>query len=232
MKKYFLIALFSIFLCPFSIYALDSSENINVYMFPHELTSDDKLQDGSSGEQFKLADNTLLIWVDQHPEAKFAHPTVYILISSDGTRVEHGMWWPVLNGKQILYGSRNKLVMISPFEVCSFTGFINVYAFPHELTPKDKLVDGSNVYAFPRELTPKDKLVDGSDAVPFKITGNTLLIWVDLHPDMKFTHPTEYILIAPEEINVYKGGWWPVLNGKRILYGSRNKVGAISPFEL
>ncbi|MDL1979455.1 MAG: hypothetical protein LWX52_15435 [Deltaproteobacteria bacterium] len=213
MKKYFLIALFSIFLCPFSIYALDSSENINVYMFPHELTSDDKLQDGSSGEQFKLADNTLLIWVDQHPEAKFAHPTVYILISSDGTRVEHGMWWPVLNGKQILYGSRNKLVMISPFEVCSFTGFINVYAFP-------------------RELTPKDKLVDGSDAVPFKITGNTLLIWVDLHPDMKFTHPTEYILIAPEEINVYKGGWWPVLNGKRILYGSRNKVGAISPFEL
>lgn len=213
MKKYFLIALFSIFLCPFSIYALDSSENINVYMFPHELTSDDNLQDGSSGEPFKLADNTLLIWVDLHPKAKFAHPTVYILISSDGTRVKHGMWWPVLNGKQILYGSRNKLVMISPFEVSSFTGFINVYAFPHELTPEDKLVDGP-------------------DGVPFKITGNTLFIWVDLHPDMRFTHPTEYILIAPEAINVYKGGWWPVLNGKRILYGSRNKVGAIFPFEL
>ena len=213
MKKYFLIALFSIFLCPFSIYALDSSENINVYMFPHELTSDDNLQDGSSGEPFKLADNTLLIWVDLHPEAKFAHPTVYILISSDGTRVEHGMWWPVLNGKQILYGSRNKLVMISPFEVSSFTEFINVYAFPHELTPEDKLVDGP-------------------DGVPFKITGNTLFIWVDLHPNMRFTHPTEYILIAPEAINVYKGGWWPVLNGKHILYGSRNKVGAIFPFEL
>lgn len=209
MKKYFLIALFSIFLCPFSIYALDS----NVYLFPHELTSDDNLQDGSSGEPFKLADNTLLIWVDLHPEAKFAHPTVYILISSDGTRVKHGMWWPVLNGKQILYGSRNKLVMISPFEVSSFTGFINVYAFPHELTPENKLVDGP-------------------DGVPFKITGNTLFIWVDLHPDMRFTHPTEYILIAPEAINVYKGGWWPVLNGKRILYGSRNKVGAIFPFEL
>ncbi|MBW2740651.1 MAG: hypothetical protein JRE64_17820 [Deltaproteobacteria bacterium] len=212
MKKYFLIALFSIFLCPFSIYALDSSENINVYMFPHELTSDDNLQDGSSGEPFNLADNTLFIWVDLHTQAKFAHPTVYILISSDGTRVEHGMWWPVLNGKQILYGSRNKLVMISPFEVSSFTEFINVYAFPHELIPADKLVDGP-------------------DGVPFKITGNTLLIWVDLHPDMRFTHPTEYILIAPEAINVYKGGWWPVLNGKRILYGSRNKVGAISPFE-
>jgi len=119
MKRYFLIALFSIFLCPFSIYALDSSENINVYMFPHELTSDDKLQDGPSGEPFNLADNTLLIWVDQHPEAKFAHSTIYILISSDGTLVEHGMWWPVLNGKQILYGSRNKQVMISPFEVSS-----------------------------------------------------------------------------------------------------------------
>lgn len=157
--------------------------------------------------------NTLLIWVDLHPNADLEHSTVYILISSDGTRVEHGMCSPVLNGKRILYSSRNKLVMISPFEVSSFTGFINVYIFPHELTPEDKLVDGP-------------------DGVSLKITGNTLLIWVDLHPDMDFTHQTEYILIAPEAIDVYKGGCWPVLNGKRILYGSRNKVGAISPFEL
>ena len=104
--------------------------------------------------------------------------------------------------------------MISPFEVSSFTGFINVYAFPHELIPEDKLVDGPE------------------DSVPFEITGNTLLIWVDLHPDAKFMHPTEYILIAPEEINGQSGDRDRGQHDKRFLYGSRNKVGVIFPFEL
>ena len=97
MKKFFLIALFSIFLCPFSLYALESMNSINVYIYPHELTAEDKLVDGPNGTPFKITDNTLLIWVDLHPDMKFTHPTAYILISSEGTQVEDGGLFSMLN---------------------------------------------------------------------------------------------------------------------------------------
>jgi hypothetical protein len=35
------------------------------------------------------------------PPARFAHPTLLILISSRGVQVEKGDWWPVLNGKDL-----------------------------------------------------------------------------------------------------------------------------------
>jgi hypothetical protein len=93
------------------------NDHINIYICPHELTPEDRLVDGPDGKEFKITDDTLLIWVDLHPDARFAHPTVYVLISAAGTQVEEGKWWPVLNGKRILYGSRNKLAVISPFEL-------------------------------------------------------------------------------------------------------------------
>jgi hypothetical protein len=39
-------------------------------------------------------------------------------------------------------------------------------------------------------------------------------------------------LISRGSIRVEQGNWWPILNGKRILYGERNKTGIISPFKV
>jgi len=89
-----------------------------------------------------------------------------------------------------------------------------------------------NCYFYPYELTPEDTLADGYKSALFKITAATLLIWVDLAPDSKFPHPTSYVLISATETRVEEGGWWPVLNGKRILYGCRNPVAVLSPFEM
>lgn len=88
---------------------------VNVYCYPYELTPADKLMDGDT--LLPIADNTLLIWVDLHPDAKFAHNTVYLLISPAGIRLEKGQWWPELNGKRILYGAKNPTVLLSPFVV-------------------------------------------------------------------------------------------------------------------
>lgn len=88
------------------------------------------------------------------------------------------------------------------------------------------------VYTYPYELTPNDKLTDGKDGSPFKITGKTQLIWVDLHPEMKFVHDTEYIFISAVGAWVEKGQWWPELNGRRILYGECNPIAVLSPFKL
>jgi hypothetical protein len=92
--------------------------HVNVYIHPYELTTEDMLSDGDEGEQIKITEDTLLLWVDLHPELRFGpHDTLYILISSAGTRVEQGGWWPVLNGRRILYGSRNEVAVLSPFEL-------------------------------------------------------------------------------------------------------------------
>ncbi|MBN2533669.1 MAG: hypothetical protein JXB88_12295 [Spirochaetales bacterium] len=108
------------FLSPCSLESDDASglvDWIDIYIYPHELTLRDKLVDGLSGDQLKVYPNTLLIWVDLLPGAKFVHPTAYILVSKHGTRVEKGMWWPELNGKIICYGEKNKIGVVSPFKV-------------------------------------------------------------------------------------------------------------------
>lgn len=91
--------------------------HVNVYIYPYELTSEDTLSDGHEGDQIEITEDTLLLWVDLHPELRFTHDTLYILVSSAGTRVEQGGWWPMLNGRRILYGSRNKVAVLSPFEL-------------------------------------------------------------------------------------------------------------------
>ena len=94
-----------------------TGEEIAVHVYPHELTSRDRLQDGPLERLFRIHSNSLLIWVDRLPGAFFAHPTAYILISKQNVRVEEGIWWPELNGRKILYGQSNRVGVISPFKV-------------------------------------------------------------------------------------------------------------------
>ncbi len=92
-------------------------DKIDIHVYPHELTSQDRLMDGPSEQLFKIDDNCLLVWVDLLPDAYFVHPTAYILISRESIRAEHGNWWPTLNGKRILFGQQNKTGIFSPFKV-------------------------------------------------------------------------------------------------------------------
>ncbi|MBN2536285.1 MAG: hypothetical protein JXB88_25610 [Spirochaetales bacterium] len=188
----------------------------HVYFYPHIVNQEDRLEDGSGsfGTPIRIEGNTLLVWVDLEPEMRFTHPTKYILISNKGVRIIDGGWWPVLNGKKILYGEMEKYAILTPFSIDNGN------------------YDNINIYIYPHELYPFDELVDGPTGDEFKIIDNTLLIWVDLLPRAFFTHPTAYILIAKEYTRVEKGGWWPVLNGRRILFGDMNKLGVISPFTL
>jgi len=149
----------------------------------------------------------------------FAHETAYILISKENVRIERGNWWPVLNGKMILHNEHGKYALISPFELplISAGGFIDekiaIHVYPHELTSQDQLADG-----------PLEKL--------FNIDDNCLLIWVDFLPGAFFTHPTAYILISRELIQIENGIWWPTLNSQTILYSQQNKIGILSPFKI
>jgi hypothetical protein len=70
------------------------------------------------------------------------------------------------------------------------------------------------VFIYPEKLTSKDKLTDGQSGKPFEIKSEKTLIWVDLAPDARFSHGTEYILISAEGTRVVHGSWWPSLNGK------------------
>lgn len=72
-----------------------------IFPFHATLKAADKLQDGDSGPAIALDGETTLIWVDRMPEARYAHPTEYVLISGKGTRVVKGDWWPVLNGRAL-----------------------------------------------------------------------------------------------------------------------------------
>lgn len=73
----------------------------NVFTYAEKLTSKDKLTDGEKGTAIEIKEDTVLIWVDLMPDARFSHPTEYVLISASGTKVVKGDWWPVLNGKPL-----------------------------------------------------------------------------------------------------------------------------------
>ena len=102
-----------------NLISMDSyiDDKVIIHVYPHILTSEDRLSDGPPENMFRIRDNCLLIWIDFMPRAYFAHPTAYILVSKENTRVEHGDWWPTLNGKTILYGRQNKIGVISPFKI-------------------------------------------------------------------------------------------------------------------
>lgn len=75
------------------------------------------------------------------------------------------------------------------------------------------------VHVYPQELTPRDKLVDGPSGRAIEIRAETTLIWVDLLPDARYAHATQYVLISPRGTRVVDSQWWPELNGKPILRG-------------
>lgn len=192
----------------------DPPRSVAIFVYPEELTSRDRLTDGDTERLLRLDDNTLLLWIDLEPGLFFTHPTAYVLISAEGVRVERGNWWPVLNGQAILYGKRNRIPVISPFQVRSSNGFVEVYFYPEELSPRDRVSDGGEGTEVPLE-------------------SSTFLAWVDLQPELRFTHPTAYLLIgADRSVRILEGGWWPELNGRTVLYGSRNKYGINFPFRL
>lgn len=81
-----------------------------VHIHPQTLSDKDVLKDGEHGDRIDLAGATTLIWVDLMPDARFAHPTEYVLISAEGTRVVKGNWWPHLNGRDVLRGDEGTKV--------------------------------------------------------------------------------------------------------------------------
>jgi hypothetical protein len=101
-------ALAVIFLVAFSFCQLQGREGkdapkrgADVFIYPEKLTSKAKLTDGKEGKAIEIKSETTLIWVDLAPDAWFSHGTEYVLISAEGTRVIKGVWWPVLNGKDL-----------------------------------------------------------------------------------------------------------------------------------
>jgi hypothetical protein len=72
------------------------------------------------------------------------------------------------------------------------------------------------VHVYSEQLSAKDKLVDGPDGKVIEITSETTLVWVDLVPDARFAHDTEYLLITAEGTKVIKGQWWLVVNGQDV----------------
>jgi hypothetical protein len=208
-----------IVLFPLSLFSQGWDRHIDIHFYPHSLSPQDILRDGPNGKKLDIPEDTFLIWVDLFPGLFFAHETAYILISQGNVRLERGDWWPDLNGKMILHNELGKYALISPFELPLFSenGYpdhkIEVHIYPHELTPNDRLMDGPSM-----ELSPMED--------------SYLFVWVDFLPEAFFTHPTAYVLISKENIHLEYGGWWPVLNGKPILYGRKNKTGIISPFQI
>jgi hypothetical protein len=216
MKKF---SIMIIVLFPLLLFSQERDHPIDVHFYPHALSPQDFLQDGPFGKKLDIQEDTFFIWVDLFPGLFFAHKTAYIMISKGNIRIERGDWWPVLNGKMILYNENENYALISPFELplISANGFID-----------EKII----IHVYPHELTSQDRLTDGPPEQLFRIDDNCLLVWVDLMPEAFFAHPTAYILISREHIRIEHGSWWPILNGKRILYGQQNKTGVISPFRV
>ena len=216
MKKF---AILIILLFPLSMFSQTGEHPIDVHFYPHALSPQDNLQDGPFGKKIDIVADTFLIWVDQFPGMFFTHETVYILIAKDIIRIERGGWWPVLNGKTILYNEQDKYALISPFELPL-------------LSESGTIGDKIEIHVYPHELTSSDWLADGQDGPMYLSGDNCLLLWADFMPGAFFAHATAYILISRENIRIEHGSWWPILNGKRILYGERNKTGIISPFRV
>ena len=216
MKKFYIII---IILFPLLSFSQVLDYPIEVHFYPHVLSPHDSLQDGLFGKKLDIQEDTFFMWVDLFPGMFFTHKTAFILISKGNIQIERGDWWPVLNGKTICHNEQGQYVLISPFELPLFSvnGFID-----------DKI----DIHVYPHELTSQDQLTDGPAEQLFKMDDNCLLIWIDFLPDAYFAHPTAYILVSKESIQAEHGNWWPILNGKRILYGEKNKTGIISPFRV
>jgi len=216
MKK---LCVLILLLFPILLISQDRDQHFNVHFYPHALLPQDILQDGPDGKNLDIKDDTFLIWVDLFPSLFFTHDTAYILISKGDIRIKRGRWWPVLNGKMILHNEHEKYAFISPFDLPL-------------ISTQNYIDEKITIYVYPHKLTSQDQLSDGPPENKIRIFDNSILIWVDLLPAAFFAHPTAYILISKRKIRTEQGNWWPMLNGKQILYGQQNKIGILSPFKV
>ncbi len=118
--------------------------------------------------------------------------------------------------------------------ILTMCGLISGGTLPGAAVP-DKLSSAKvKVYFHPEKLTTKDKLSFGPDAEQKEIipmSGETMLVYIDLKPGARFAHPTQCILISTEGVNVIKGDWWLILNGKP-LFRDEKSIKVDFPFEL
>jgi|GEM_PF-1627690 len=175
-----------------------------LYVYRIPLKATDKLIDGPGGKAIAPEENAILVWADLMPSARFAHPTQYALIAGRKAKVTPGQWWPILNGKKILYGTDADYTVHLPFPL-----------------PISQPTATAQIMAYPLALGKNDKLTDGVEGKPIKIGEPMAFLWVDLKPGAKFVHPTLYVLVSRDQARVVEGEWFPVLNGSRILYGQQ-----------
>jgi hypothetical protein len=193
---------------------------IRAFTYSKLLATSDTLTDGELGHEIPIDGVSVLIWVDLQYGDRFTHPSSYVLISDTGVRVLDGSWWPVINGESAfgtppLFSETNELIRY-PIDV--WTPDIPEAAFLYQ------------VLASPFSLRTGDRIDDGPNGTVKVMTGGTMFVWVDLMPDADFAHPTRYIFVGPEGVEVFEGMWPPDLNGRMILYGEQNDWGVVSPF--
>mgnify|MGYP000905681768 CR=1 FL=1 len=85
----------------------------HVYAYPVPLKAADRLCDGPVGKPLPFKEGTTFVWIDLMPEAKFAHPTLYVLLIDREAKVVKGQWWPELNGERVLSGKTAPLLVRS-----------------------------------------------------------------------------------------------------------------------
>ncbi len=111
------VSVIILMLFPLLLFSQELKDTINIHFYPHSLSPQDSLRDGSHGKIFYIQEDTFFIWVDLFPGMFFVHETAYIFITKENVRIERGSWWPELNGRTILYGQQNKTGILSPFKI-------------------------------------------------------------------------------------------------------------------
>ena len=201
--------------------------DVQIHAYPELLTPRDVLTDGDAGRPIRIDDNTLFLWVDLQPGARFTHPTAYVLISPTSVRVLDGGWWAVLNGRRLFIDGTETLLRF-PFEIRPRRLAARLSA--HAINPEPILV-----YGHPFALRAGDVLEEGPvPSFTGAINDEALLVWIDLHPTMRFVHDTYHLLVTSDPVGVklIDGQGWPELNRRRILYGEHNDWGMFFPFDL
>jgi hypothetical protein len=116
-----------------------------------------------------------------------------------------------------------------------FAGICAICLLGSALTAQERK-DGppkrAHVFVHADKLTGKDKLTDGTVGKAIEIRSETTLIWVDLMPDFRFSHETQYVLISAEGTRVVNGQWRPVLNGKELFNQSTKPYKVDRPVNL
>ena len=67
---------------------------------PRVFAAGETLCDGE--REIAIEEPSLVAWIDLQPQAKFAHPTRYVIIGAREVRVLDGKWWPTLSGRPLL----------------------------------------------------------------------------------------------------------------------------------